>query len=249
MKSILFLSLISLSATACIDQVDDDQVDTTATPRLAANGLLPSVMRGTTLDGAALTGATLDPYSQTANDRALMSYVIECALDSSQSLTTSTAPTTTYVGSYGLATSWTAGALSTADRHWVSACVLARLNATGTNVAISMRGPHAALATTSAEAADYGVQEAAFYGDIFSGSTTTRACADVDTLTRPAYGTLPLRVCGRATGPKLASTACGFVYDGACSATCTTGANGYTSCTDKAGTTWHEVIKVNVLGN
>lgn len=247
MKSILFVSLISLSATACID-ADTDETITENAPRLAANGLLPSYMRGTTLDQAALTGTALDPYSQSANDRALMAYVVECALDSSQSVTT-TNPVVTYYGSHGLAPSWTSGALSTASRHWVSACVLARLNATGANIEISMRGAHAALATTTAEAADFGVQEAAFYGDIFAGSYTSRACADVDTLTRPNFGTLPQRTCGRLiAAPRAATTYCNFVYDGACSTTCTPGANGYASCTDRSGTTWNEVIKVNLLG-
>jgi hypothetical protein len=251
MKSILFLCVISISAlSACIDQVDDDQAGTTDEPRLAANGIAPSDILSTNLDQAALTGAAIDPYAVTSSGNRFIGYLVECALDASQSVTSTTAPVKTYTGVYGLATGWTGGALSASSRRWVSACMLARVNASGLNVNISMRGSHAALATIPVELTDWNLQEATFYGDIFVGTNIRRACADVDTLTRPTVGTLPLRVCGRAAaGKNPTTTQCAYGYDGDCAARCTTGSNGYTSCTDLTSTTWNEVIKVNLLGN
>ena len=141
MKSILFLCGICISAVsgACIDQLDDDRADTTSEPRLAANGISPSDILSTNLDQAALTSAAIDQYAVTATGNRYLLYLVECALGTTQSVTSTTAPVKTYIGQYGLATGWTGAALSATNRRWVSACMLARVNATGENVNNSMR--------------------------------------------------------------------------------------------------------------
>ena len=59
-------------------------------------------------------------------------------------------------------------------QRWLSACLLARTNAYGERVAISMRAPDDApvaiqnvLATTAEEEAEFGVREGAYYGNLF----------------------------------------------------------------------------------
>ncbi len=63
--------------------------------------------------------------------------------------------------------------------RWVSACVLARTNAYGVKVDISMRAPanaptaiKNALAVSDQERRDYGLREGAFYGNVFGESPT-----------------------------------------------------------------------------
>ncbi len=247
MKSILFLCVISTSVLsgACIDQVDDDQANTTDVPRLAANGMTPNQIQVTTLDTAALTGAGITSIAATSDGRTFLSYLVGCALTSSQTLTTTGATQYSFTGSLGLASNWTSGALSASDRRWVSACMLARSNSAGTSVTLSMRGTHAQLFLSGENG--YAVQEGTFYGDIFFGGVGKHACADVDVFTRPTYGSLKTRLC--AHGDTVGSpTYCGFTYEGDCAVTCSFSSPNYTSCTDSTGAAWTEVIKVNVLG-
>ena len=240
MKSALLVSLIAVSG-ACVDQVEDNSDDTTTdVPRLAVNGKTPSMIIATTLDTAALTGAAIAPYTDTADRRSYLEYIAACALDSTQSVS---ANGYTFVGAYGLATGWTSGALSASDRRWVSACVLARVNFFGVTLPISMRGSHAALALDAGESG-YTVQEGAYYGDIFGGSDIRRACIGADKLATPTVGNLTYRVCTVNAGNGV--TSCSFAYDGECASTCTVGSNGYNACTDTSSNTWSEVIKVQI---
>jgi hypothetical protein len=91
------------------------------------------------------------------------------------------------VGSVGVGvnadgtTWWESGTCDESCQRWVSACVLARTNAYGVHVEISMRAPavapvghelqfakiQAALATTSSEVTVYNKREGAYYGNIF----------------------------------------------------------------------------------
>jgi hypothetical protein len=243
MKSILFLSLISLSATACIDQLDDDQVDTTEVPRLAANGMTPAQIQVTSLDASALTGTAIAPYATTADGRSFLSYLVGCALNSSQTLTTGAY---SFTGGLGLATSWTSGAISLSDRRWVSACMLARANSGGSSVGLSLRGTHAQLFLSGE--GGYAVQEGAFYGDIFAGGNVRNVCADVDVRERPMSGTLKTRLCAHGEEGIGQPTPCGFTFAGNCETKCSLTSPNYTSCTDASGATWTEVIKVNTIG-
>ncbi|MFY0563162.1 hypothetical protein ACN28E_04910 [Archangium lansingense] len=86
------------------------------------------------------------------NAREVMKYVASCALDKTQSLEWSDrfGHTHTWKGELGLCPEWgwdASGASLTCQR-WVSACVLARNNAFGYRVLLSMRGNHPASALT-----------------------------------------------------------------------------------------------------
>jgi hypothetical protein len=80
-------------------------------------------------------------------------------------------------GAIGLAPTWDSdgGSCDESCQRWVSACVLARTNAYGVKVDISMRAPDtapdhikAALAVTDDEKEQYSLREGAFYGNLFA---------------------------------------------------------------------------------
>lgn len=248
MKSVLSLSLMCISALsgACVDQLDDDQTDTTDVPRLAANGMTPNQIQVTTLDAAALTGAGITSIAATADGRSFLTYLVGCALTSSQTLTTTGSTQYSFTGTLGLASGWTSASLSGAERKWVSACMLARANSIGTSVGLSLRGTHTQLYLSGE--GGYGIQEGTFYGDIFFGGAGRHACADIDVINRPTYGSLKTRVCAYSDNGVGTTTPCGFIYDGLCASTCSFTSPNYTTCTDSSANAWTEVIKVNLLG-
>jgi hypothetical protein len=77
--------------------------------------------------------------------REFMEYLVGCALDSSQTLTWSSANANyqgTWKGKLGLCTEWKFNKPTTACLNRVSACLLARNNAFGLRVKLSLRGEH-----------------------------------------------------------------------------------------------------------
>jgi hypothetical protein len=109
-----------------------------------ANGLMPNVA----LNNANYSDAS--PYGVLRNQlrysptREMMSYLVSCALAPGQSITyTDTATGTTYSpweGQLGLCPAWNTGPASATCQELVSACLLARVNALGFKVELSMRG-------------------------------------------------------------------------------------------------------------
>ena len=93
-------------------------------------------------------------------------------------------------------------------QRWVSACVLARTNAYGVHVQISMRAPavvppgrdaqyakiQAALATSPGEVATFGGREGAFYGNLFA-TTPVNPAASLD-YSGPAIGPTAVQMLG-----------------------------------------------------
>jgi hypothetical protein len=94
----------------------------------------------------------------------------------------------------GLAPDWPNRGLSLDEQEWLMACLLAHINAQGQSVWISVRGPHAALATTPAEVASFTYLEGAFYGEF--GDWSDPDSADL-TIQRACYGPA-LAQCGPA---------------------------------------------------
>ncbi len=243
MKSILFLSVVL--AGACVDVVDDTSPeDSTDVPRLSSNGVSPSNLQSTYLDSAALTSTAVYSLAASSSSRNFLNYVVGCALDSTQSVTSAGY---TFYGVHGLASSWTSGALTLSQRRWVSACILARTNYSGATMTISMRGSNAALSLVGNEGTTtYLKQEGAFYGDLFGGQFTRRACAGADLLANPLAVAFRSRQCANPDDATPDQTMCAFAYDGDCASHCTAGGDGYSSCTDVNATAWAEVIKVNL---
>jgi hypothetical protein len=134
---------------------------------LAMNGL---AMNGLAMNGLAMNGLTdaslADPQTQQ-----FLKYLVSCALGPQQSLTWTTAGGTTYTfpGQLGLAPQWagTAGSCDGSCQRWVSACLLARVDAAGIDREISIRGPNLALIPSAREISQYTQKEATYFGNLF----------------------------------------------------------------------------------
>jgi hypothetical protein len=223
MKAIVFaVSLATL--TACVDS--EPEID--GTDRVAINSLLPGDIQASSLGTAALTNTAIHDMGQTATGRSYLSYMIDCALNSSQSLTVQVGLNQyTFTGSMAIQPRWTTAALSTTDQQLVTSCVLARANYYGDAVNISLRGPSSVgYQTTSTELANYKIEEGAFYGNILGGGTAVmHACIGVDQAHDDTQGDLPIRKCASGT------SWCNFTNDGDCASVCTWSSNGYyTNC-------------------
>lgn len=234
----IFLSMFAF--TACVDQVEETDIDVEATPRLAGNALTPQQLSGASLNAGVLSTTNLNAMASTADGRASLPYVIGCALPTGASATAhwtdgSGFPAQqTFSGDIGLGSSWTTTALTSTQQRLVSSCVLARVNMIGTNVTVSLRGNSSALNVTATEASQYVIEEGAFFGNVFQGAGFYVAACD-------GSGTAPAnRRCAQPNG--LTTTECGFTYAGMCSDICTTGSSYYSGCVGPNGTTYAEPI-------
>jgi hypothetical protein len=222
------IALLALVLSACaLDEVDlgETSQDVTTTNKLATNKLASNKLATNKLAAAKLatasfvSGTLAQPLLETVDGRDVLTYLVACALSSTQSVTFTSAAGTAYTfhGEIGLATAWNTRALTVDEQRWTSACVLARTNYYGVPVNLSMRGYNTALKTTSADMTYTGL-DGVFYGNLFDttgvkeyacdGKTTNtqRICADPD----PATGGTQT-MCGfSATG------ACGPAAGGAC---------------------------------
>src|SRR5262249_48903159 len=156
-----------------------------ATNRLATNRLATNRLATNALTSGALTAdPSADELLSTPEGRDLYSYVVSCALPAGTGIqaTVPGAPDTdpqanlsytcaseqcVFSGSIGLVPRWIGHKLSRKGQEWISACLLARVNAHDTVEPISMRGNHPALAVSQSELADFLLQEGAFYGNVF----------------------------------------------------------------------------------
>jgi hypothetical protein len=249
MKNLLALMLLAATTTttACVDTSSTDATDsdpgTEVPTKVTVNSLLPTNIAGTTLGLNALTASALTSLAQTAGGRSLISYMVDCAFVSAQSITVTVSGTNyTFTGTMGLATGWSSKALSLSDQQLVSSCVLSRVNYYGTAVNISDRGASTNLSTTSQELSAYVLEEGAFYGNILNSTTATvHACIGKDAQDRPTEGDLVNRKCTEQNGSGN-TTYCGFLYDGPCETACTTtvtGSGHYDSC---GGSHWTSVV-------
>jgi hypothetical protein len=227
----------ALALVGCIDTGDTgDDPGVEATAKIASNGLVPTAIHSNGLNNVTLTGSALSGTKgmmETTDNRLYSAYIIGCALTPSQSVTASYqfVPYTFY-GVMGLAPAWTTRPLTASETADVSACVIARANLTGMNVTISVRGDSPALATTLDERTNYNVEEAAFYGNVFTSTTGAKhACNGVDQVRDgDTYGDLPNRQCGQEDPTNRGYTLCGFVFDGNCADICTVNGDHYEEC-------------------
>jgi hypothetical protein len=126
-----------------------------------------------------------------------------------------------FEGGIGVAPSWGTGTCNGTCQSWVSACVAARLNATGTSVPISLRGSHNAIRMPFVEETTTFInQEAGFGGQIFQpGPPDLWACTgkqiDDGTISERGVGYLHDRLCA-------AGADCGVRVVGSCQDKCGT---------------------------
>ena len=151
----------ALSACAADDAaVEDDEVSTVcaglqtsnrlssnrlatnrlATNRLATNRLAPPCRSTAPLE---LDPAATDTLIVTPEGRELLTYTVGCALPAGERLVGEHHGVQyEFEGEIGLAPGWASRALQVSEQRWISACLLARVNAHGQSVEISMRGAH-----------------------------------------------------------------------------------------------------------
>ncbi|MBI4512193.1 MAG: hypothetical protein HY698_21350 [Deltaproteobacteria bacterium] len=142
---------------------------------ITVNALTVNALTVNALTVNALTvNALTDPAA-----RAFLKYVVSCALPDGTTLALS-ADGEDYVfhGELGLAPEWgeEGGSCGEDCQRWVSACVLARVNAHGNEVHISVRGPHPALQVTAEELGAYTDREAGFFGNLLASPQELWAC-------------------------------------------------------------------------
>jgi hypothetical protein len=123
--------------------------------------------------------------SRSAAGRQLLRYVVGCALPAGSALTVGRGQRRqVFRGEIGLASEWTARALTLTEQRRVSACLLARTNRHGRHVRISMRmaapdapsGLQAAMVSAS-ERRQYPFHEGTFFGNLFADAAQGYVCA------------------------------------------------------------------------
>ncbi|WP_089423450.1 hypothetical protein [Sulfitobacter sp. DFL-23] len=171
-----------------------------------------------------LTGSAL-LVSNTS--RKLLDYIVQCALpEGTMAVAHHDGQTYRFRGTVGIAPEWRSGALSVADQAAVTACLLARTNAFGVPVLISMRGVGGDLAglqtlrATKAEQQAFPLWEGAFFGNIFADPPRAYACrGDVSSETEAALRRAR-RICTLPSAEITSSgqpiSSCGFVVLGPC---------------------------------
>lgn len=207
-----------------------------STNRLATNRLSTNRLSTNGLGGGVL-GA--DPSAQellaTPDGRDLYSYIVGCALPAGTDIqaTIPGVPDTdpganlsytcasgqcVFSGAIGLAPRWAEHKLSRSGQGWVSACLLARVNAHDTVEPISMRGKHAALAVGPSEASEFPLQEGAFYGNVFTPDSEPidwHACRGQDQADGETGGLVD-RDCAEPDPTDATLSQCGFGWAGDC---------------------------------
>lgn len=103
-------------------------------------------------------------------------YMVECALNAGDSVTVEDEEELSYTfdGLLGLAPEWKTGPCDQDCREWVSACLMARTNAAGTETLIFVQGDHPAIGFGVDPAFPY--HEGTFFGDVFDPSEIKHAC-------------------------------------------------------------------------
>jgi len=153
---------------------------TLAEAAVTKNKLASNALSSTRLEAELAPAVMLS----TPDGRDVYSYIVGCALPGSMTIEAtvpgvpdSASPDTnqtcvnercTSAGSLGLAQHWIDRRLEPKGQRWVSACLFARVNFHEEAEAISLRGLAPELTVSVDEAELFGVEEGAFFGNIFT---------------------------------------------------------------------------------
>ncbi|MEO8554299.1 MAG: hypothetical protein ABI678_30190 [Kofleriaceae bacterium] len=212
------LALLALLFTGCaLDELDlgESQQDVMTSNKLASNKLASNKLASNKLAANKLaaasfaTGQLARPLVENADGREVLTYLVACALGPTQSVafTSSTGTAYKFTGEIGIAPAWTTRALTLDEQRWTSACVFARTNYYGIPVALSIRGHHPALGTTSGDLA-YTSLDGGFYGNLFDPTGPKEYACD-------GRSTNTQRICADPA-PDGVTTNCGFTFTGMC---------------------------------
>lgn len=195
-----------------------------ATNKIATNGLLDNALSSDALVG---DGAPVEDLRD-PEMRDIFAYTVQCALPEHESVELSIdGELVTFEGALGLAPEWglEGGSCDESCQHWVSACLISRVNAKGESVVISLRGDHPGLLPSADELAEFDAVEATYFGNVFGDAKQLHACL-------PDGATAIPRVCDDPSS-------CLVQIEGACSDVC----DG-SSCRAADGTVFAETITV-----
>jgi len=193
-----------------------------AANRLAANRLAANRLAANRLaaNRIALNALAAEQLLTTVGGRELLSYMASCALPASVTLEAELdGETLSFPGSVGLAPAWADRALHASEQRWVSACLLARVNAHDTSVQVSLRGPHPALRADGDERALYSLEEGAFWGNIFTDDADAWWSCEGEDQAQGETGDLVQRDCAEPATSAPEANQCGFAFAGACGGT------------------------------
>jgi hypothetical protein len=203
---------------------------------LSANALSANALSANALSANALTASALrDPLA-----REFLKYVASCALDDDQRIMMRIdGRMYSFPGSLGLAPEWGRdhGSCDGECQRWVSACVLARIDAAGVKRMISLRGDNSALRPETNELRKYTEREATYFGNVFIPGQPRFFCLS------PGK-TSDERVCGDSLDD------CPMKVVGECDDACASAGpyGSFGDCSDKGrarrGTVYHESITV-----
>ena len=145
--------------------------------RISGNRISGNRISGNRISGNRISGNRFEANIESMGDllespegQELLAFLIGCALPEGVTLVATDpngGPDIEFFGEIGVAPEWANRALDQTDRHWVSACILSRVNNNDVTVEISIRGPLTVLDSTAAERLSHSVEEGAFYGDIY----------------------------------------------------------------------------------
>lgn len=185
--------------------------------RVVATAIAENPLATGVVGGELQANPVADPLLGTAEGREYFAYIISCAMPAGQVIEASSGGTSfRFEGAIGLAPDWEHRGMTDSERRWVSACLLARVNAYGVSVAISLRGDHGALVPTNGEEEQFGLIEGAFYGDVFTADQSKMemvACRGAGQAAGETGGLVD-RDCAEPAANGL--TVCGFRYAGDC---------------------------------
>ncbi len=143
----------------------------------STNGLDPNILDQLEPGSTAVVFASDSELSTTEEGRSLLKYVATCALPADQELVVEHEGNAwLYPGLLNLAPQWVEGSCDTSCQRWMSACLLAHVNATGSHVPISLRANHPELAPNDEEKEKFDFVEGAFFGQLFIEEPELYSC-------------------------------------------------------------------------
>ena len=202
------------------------------------------------LNRLSLNGAASDGLEQTEQGRELLSYVARCALRDADILVAEhDGVTYEFPGLLGVAPEWENAPLTDSLQNWVSACLLAHVNAYDTSVPISLRAPEK-LEFDISESVAFPVYEATFFGNVFNVEQVMYACTgDMPEVANTLSADRALRACSDAANAD-GTSECQFVTVGRCRDICSdkSPGMGWAGCA-AGGVNYAEAVSVYLLSS
>lgn len=185
--------------------------------RITLNRITLNQLAMARLSSGQLVFNSLDGLETTPEGRELLAYIVRCALADGVILVAQHDDITyEFPGLLGLAPDWEYRALTASETSYMSACLIAHVNAYGVSVPISVRS-HGVLGADSEEMSQFPVYEGTFFGDVFGAELKTYAClGELPEIAMQHSSSRSLRICADLTGD------CEVISVGRCQDVCDT---------------------------